>query len=208
MPEYPYIVAPNTLKKFVQEIPQTGVPEKLSQAELEARGYKSHNYRSIIPILKFVKFIDDSGKPTDNWVNFRDKGQSGRVMASCLRAAYGDLFKLYTNAQDKDVEALRNFFSTKTTAGQRVLDYTVSTFKTLCELADFRADPLETEAGVAVDKEGAKRAQSGIKVVPQHTDSGLTINLNIQLTLPATENAEIYDKIFAALRKNLIEART
>jgi hypothetical protein len=203
--EYPYIVAAVALKKFVNEIPNTGVPEKLSQAELVSRGFKSGNHRVLIPIMKFIKFIDDSGKPTENWVNFRDKGQSKRVMASCLRVAYSDLFKMYPNAQDKDTEALRNFFSTRVTAGQRVLESTVATFKALCELADFSGEQIE----VLEPHDGEEgRAKRGKEVVAQLSQPGLTINLNIQLTLPATENAEIYEKIFAAMKKNLIEQRT
>lgn len=181
------------------------MPEKLSQAELVSRGFKSGNHRAIIPIMKFIKFVDESGKPTQNWVNYRDKGQSGRVMASCLRVAYNDLFRTYPNAQDKDTEALRNFFSTRVTAGQKVLDLTVTTFRALCELADFRGEQIE----VMVPEGGEEGKSKGVRdTTSQPSPTGLTINLNIQLTLPATENAEIYDKIFAAMRKNLIVSRT
>jgi hypothetical protein len=63
MADYPRIATPNVLKKFIQEIPDTGTPETLTQAELVQRGYRSHNYRPIVPILKNIKFLDDSGKP-------------------------------------------------------------------------------------------------------------------------------------------------
>jgi hypothetical protein len=199
MPEFPYILTTNVLKKFIQEIPDTGIPEKLTQLELVQRGYRSGNHRPIIPILKLIKFLDESGKPTQNWVNYRDKAKSNQVMASCLRIAYSELFKTYPNAQDKDTEALRNFFSTRVKAGQQVLDSTVSTFRALADLADFGTQQ-EPPAEEAQEGEGQKPRRT----VPQAYSSGLTVNLNIQLTLPATENAEIYDKLFLALKKHLL----
>ena len=201
MAEYPYIIGPNILKRFIQEIPSTEVPDKMTTVELEARGYKSHNYRVIIPILKFIRFLDDGGVPTSSWTNYRDKGKAGAVMASCLRVAYADLFKIYSNAQEKDTEALRNFFSTRVKKSENVLNWTVATFKALCELADFRAeapDVEEIEAPV-----GEQQTRVGRTRVPQ-SQSGMVVNLNIQVTVPATDNADIYDKFFAAMKKHLL----
>jgi hypothetical protein len=33
----------------------------------------------------------------------------------------------------------------------------------------------------------------------------MTLNVNIQLQLPATAESEVYEKLFAAMRKHLIE---
>ena len=34
--------------------------------------------------------------------------------------------------------------------------------------------------------------------------TGMTVNINIQLQIPATDKAEIYDSFFAAMKKHLL----
>jgi len=94
---------------------------------------------------------------------------------------------------------LRDFFSGTTDAGEAILRLTVETFKTLCKFADFKAVPVEKEA----EKEAKKKVVEVAKMTAQ-MPTGVTINLNIQLTLPATEDATVYDKIFKALKENLL----
>lgn len=115
-------------------------------------------------------------------------------MADRLRSAYKDLFGLYPDAYKRSEEELRDFFSTKVPGGELVLSLTVKTFKTLCEFADFEA---LTEA-VPPTPIKAPSVASEIQA-PQ-----LVLNLNIQLQLPVTENAEVYEKIFKALRECLL----
>lgn len=207
MADYPYIMGPNILKRFIQEIPSTGVPDRMTTVELESRGYKSHNYRVIIPILKFISFVDASGKPTDSWTNYRNKEKSGAVMAQCVRAAYSDLFKTYANAQDKDSEALRNFFSTRVKGSDNVLNWTVGTFKALCELSDFKATGTDSGSGEEEEEgEVEDKPKKKMTMTVPSAPSGMTVNLNIQLVLPTTENAEIYEKFFAAMKKHLLDA--
>lgn len=205
MAEFPYIIAPNVLKRFIQEIPDTNQPDKLTVTELRARGYKSGNYNPIIPILKFIKFVSDSGVPTENWTNYRSKTAGPSVMAACVRDAYKDLFKIYPNAQEKDTEALRNFFSTRVKKSENVQNWTVATFKALCDLSDFKSP--KVIAGHEADEgdqggDGEKKMRIPLPAAP----SGLVVNLNIQLVLPPTENAEIYEKFFAAMKKHLLDS--
>ena len=73
-------------------------------------------------------------------------------------------------------------------------------FKILCSFADFEA------AGATAVPEPITEATP----TPQKADSlpaiaqGMTINVNIELQLPATEDEAIYDRLFAALRKHLL----
>jgi hypothetical protein len=122
-------------------------------------------------------------------------------MAECVRNAYVELFSTFPDAYNKDTETLRNFFSTKMKGGEAVLVNAVSTFKALCEFADFDA-PFVREIGAQTPLVPPQQ-RGKVPTIP----SGLQVNLNIQIQLPATENAEIYDKIFQSLRKNIIERR-
>jgi len=155
------------------------------------------NDRPIVGILKFIGFIDENGVPKEKYVNFRDSTKAKSVMANCLREAYAELFEIYPDAYDKDTQTLKDFFSTRVTAGEQVLARTVDTFKVLCEFADFKA-PAE------IPKEELKvpPAEKELKEAPQVRK--FDINFNIQLILPTTNDADVYDKIFAALKKHLL----
>jgi len=71
------------------------------------------------------------------------------------------------------------------------------TFKELCGLADFEA--------VVVTEPAAKPITPTIKEVAEIPTGvrPVTININIQLQLPATEDVTIYDNLFSALKKHL-----
>lgn len=201
MAEFPYTPQPTKIKPFFDHIQKTGVPPKVTYKYLESGGFKSKNDRYLVGILKFVDFLDSTGKPTETWHAYRHKEAAPGVMAKAIRAAYSDLFNTYPDAYRKDNEALRNYFSTQTVVAESTLGLIVRTFTVLCELADFE--------GLAADVLAAPRTAPAPELVgPSPTAlralPGMTVNINIQLALPATEDASIYEKLFAALKKHLL----
>jgi hypothetical protein len=197
---YPYVYSSGKLKQFLELIPTVGTPPQITQKYLEAAGFKSTNDRAIISVLKFVELLGEDGKPTEDYKLLRDRSQFGAILASHIKKGYSDLFSLYPETND----ALKNFFATKTTAGDAALGQIVATFKTLCESADFEAPaPLPTGA----EEPKGDRPVSRSPKMPVTPESGVTINLNIQLQLPPTEDSTIYDKIFDSLKRHLIERK-
>jgi hypothetical protein len=199
MVKYPYTLKVSSLKDFFDNIPSIGTPERITIDFIESLGYKSKNDRAIVTILKFLGFADSDGAPTEVWLSHRDTSKSKAILAQALRRAYSELFMIYPDAQDKETEALRNFFSRSVTAGEPVLAATVNTFRALCEISDFGATPA---IGV-VQAVGGPRPTSSVS--PAFGTQALTINLSIQLQLPATEDSTVYDKIFKSLRKHIFE---
>jgi len=176
----------------------------MTQEYLQTAGFKSKNDRAIISVLKFVKLLDDGGAPTEDYKLLRDKSRFGAIIASHIRESYSELFALYPDASSESNDKLRDFFAPKTNASPDVLDKIIATFKTLCDSGDFGAPPISPPTA----QPGQPAAQ--VRVVSQTmqaSESGVTVHLNIQLQLPPTENAEIYDKIFESLRKHLIERK-
>jgi hypothetical protein len=204
MQKYPYIVKVGSLRDFLKKVPGIGVPDKIATVTLKSLGYTSSNDAPIPRILRFIGFIGEDGTPTDLYRQFRNKEKSGVVMAGSLKRAYAELFQTYPDAQNKDTEALRNFFSTSTEGGEAVLVNTVNTFKALCEFANFEAPSIET--GTAPGETVSETiTKVPITKVPAITGAaGLTINVNIELQLPATEDSTIYDKIFESLKKHIL----
>lgn len=126
-------------------------------------------------------------------------------MASAVKRTYSGLFQTYPDANQKDNEALRNYFSGHSKSGEAVLNLMVRTFKTFCELSDFEAvspEVQEKEDLEARNVKSPKQLPRTLNIPKQQ--SGLTVNINIALQLQATDDASVYDKFFAAMKKHLI----
>jgi len=205
---YPYHVNAANLPKFLEHVQSSGVPAKVTAQYASSVGFKSSNDRAIITVLKFIGFIDNSGVPSSVWKAYRNRTESKKVLAAALRKSYATLFGTYPDAQRKDNEALRNFFSSHTSVGEATLGYMVRTFKVLAEMADFESEGGEielTENDFPADDQGS----AVTRIVRQRQQNnggpaGMTVNINIQLQIPATENAAIYESFFAAMKKNLL----
>ena len=205
MAEFPYVGVTGRLKTCFDKIQRVGVPSAADKKWLASIGFSASNDARILLVLKFIGFVDPSGSPTDRWRGYRDKRLSGKVLAEGIIAGYSELFGTYPQANQKNEEDLRAFFSTRTSAGTQVINRTVGTFKALCELADFSASPAE----VAVSEVPApvQQEETGLSLVTptvNSTQHGVTININVQLTLPETTDEAVYDKLFAAMKKHLL----
>ena len=208
MADFPYSPHAANVNKFLRHVQTAGVPQRLTLKGLKEVGFKSSNDRRIISILKFLGFLDSTGAPTKTWIAYRDRENAGAILAGAMRQGYADLFSTYPDANRKDKEALRNYFSAHTKVGDRTLGLIVTTFQALAAMADFGATPTESLSRGNQDG-GAGGAGAGMKKAPAEggtsvsRQAGPTININVQLQIPATEDASIYDKLFAALRKHL-----
>lgn len=143
MARYPYILRTGSIKSFLEKIPSVGIPDKVTLRYIYSLGFKSRNDRPILPVLKFLKFIDDSGIPTERYKKFRDKSLSKKVLGDAIKGAYSEVFKVYPDAAQKDNVSLQNFFSTHTGLGERAVKSIVETFKTICSMAKFDAKVIE-----------------------------------------------------------------
>jgi hypothetical protein len=154
-------------------------------------------------VLKFIGFTDSSGGPTERWKQFRGQDH-GAVLAEALQLGYFDLFSTYPDACARTSPELQNFFSTKTSAGQRAVQYTVQTFKALCEQADFSSSPssLHLELPTRQTKDDVTAPEPS-RPIP-HASPGLAVNINIQLTIPESSDEGVYDRFFAAFKKHLL----
>lgn len=203
MSEAIYTPNPASIPKFLSHIQSAGVPPKVSQQYLSSVGFKSSNDRYLLSVMKAIGFVDTSGIPTERWKEFRNKSRARRVLGLAVREAYSELFRTYPDAHRKDNEALRNFFSTHSSKlGESTLGLVVRTFKTLADNADFDADDLEE---LILEEVTEKKPPRPAPAAPAYVPA---INVNIQLQLPATDDATVYEKLFEALRTKLLNGGT
>lgn len=94
------------------------------------------------------------------------------------------------------------------------LKHTVNTFNKLAQFADF--NNINSEAKTEKTKDEKKSAaepkseESTTSIKDQFSrklndsPNGLTVNLNIQLTVPETTDEKVYDKFFESMKKHLL----
>jgi hypothetical protein len=203
---YPYTQNVGTLIAVIKAIGKNGVPTSFTTKELPVWGFKSSNDRSVVGVLKFIGFIDGSNAPTALWKEARAHPEV--AVGKGTKSGYGELFKTFPDAHRKDAESLTNFFKAKTVVGDAVVKQMVATFRTLASFGTFEDDaspPMEQE-----NIKAPKLDDVGGGLLPKTTlssGSGVTINLNIELSVPTDATGEVYEKFFQAMRKYLIDAK-
>lgn len=196
MEKAPYTPNPPNVKRFFRTVQGLGKPNKVNQPYLKTIGFTGSADRYLPGLLKFLGFIDNANVPSEKWSTYKDKSKAGKVMASAIKLAYDELFNTYPDAEKRDKAVIQNYFASKLGVSAKLAELMERTFGQLCELADFEVVAVKepvTEPSITPTKE----------VVEAPTVARpLTININIQLQLPATEDAAIYDSLFSALRKH------
>lgn len=197
MAKAPYTPSPNNVKRFFEAIQGLGIPAKVNNAYLPTIRFGSSNDRYLIGLCKFLGFVNTAGDPTRKWSEFRDKTKAPKVMTDAIKTAYADLYSTYPDAEKRDDDTLRNYFASTSEVADSVAKLIVRTFKSLCEIADFEAVAVEEHVTTPTVPAVERVSEIPLGVKP------VTLNINIQLQLPATEDATIYEALFSALKTHL-----
>lgn len=200
-----YTTVPGRLQDLLKKIRETGVPRKVTYDWLKSLGYKSSNDRTLVPVLKQIGFIDASGTPTPAWKQYRGADHKA-VLGRALKQGYGPLYRTYPDAHERAATELSHVFSTQTDSGKQAIDKTVSTFKNLASQAEFSeaddVNPLGVEPPVEVDSQLEE-----VSMIPSRRlmSNGLTLNINVQLTLPETSDEAVFSAFFKAMKEQLLD---
>ena len=203
--DFPYTYAYGRLKGFFKKIQGINVPEATTLKWLESINFKTKKDRQFIKILKALGFVSKDGKPTEIWMAYRNQTQAPKIMASAIKKGYPKLFETYSKANELSDEDLKGFFSTYTHVSDATRASMVATFKALCELADFEGVSPEITPARPESPPSGEVPVTDKNQVSQVTGDGVTININIQLTLPETKDPEVYKSFFQALKTNLLD---
>lgn len=200
-----YLTSTKNLGGILNSIVSAQAPDKFTTRFLESLDYKSNGDRLIIGVLKSLGFLADDGRPTQRYFDYLDQTQSDAVMAEAIREAYADLFQINRNANQMSKTDVMNKFKTLSQGqySESVLDKMALTFTALCTHADFK-----TSAAQKTLKEEKVLTEEPLKPIelPPSTGKGLSISglvYNIQLILPESRDAKVYDALFESLRRHL-----
>lgn len=203
-----YLLKTSTLEEFFNAIRTARAPETFTHKFLKDIGFSSSNDRLLIGVLKGLGLLDENGAPTGRYFRFLDQSQSGQVLAEGIREAYDDLFAINQNAQKLEIEDVRGKLKTLT-QGQKsdnVINQMSSTFKALCDLADWTdisIPPIIPPQQIDPHTASVPDAEDQTPPVTEQ-QRNLELHYNIQLILPESRDPKVYDALFISLRKHLI----
>jgi hypothetical protein len=211
-----YLVTSKNLEAFFNAIRGAKAPEHFTYKFLTQLGFSSSNDRLFIGVLKGLKFVDDSGAPTQRYYAFLDQGESGKILAEAIREAYDELFQINTKANQLTVEEVKNKLKTLT-LGQKsdnVVSLMASTFRALCDLADWvdipkqNQIPPKTEETPVVGGKAASEKPDSVESTKRRIESAerlkATLHYNIQIILPDSRDPAVFDAIFKSLSDHLL----
>jgi hypothetical protein len=200
-----YLTSTKNLGGILNSIVSAQAPDKFTTRFLESLDYKSNSDRLIIGVLKSLGFLADDGRPTQRYFDYLDQTQSDSVMAEAIREAYADLFQINKNAHQMSKSDVMNKFKTLSQGqySESVLDKMAMTFTTLCTHADFK-----TSAAQKALKEDKPPTEEPLKPAEPSLAGGKGLSIsglvyNIQLILPESRDAKVYDALFESLRRHL-----
>lgn len=211
----PYVFAYGKLVTLFEKIREAAVPPKFTHDFLYTKlGLKSTTYRPMIPFIKKLGFIDDANIPTRRYRNYREQKRSKIVMAEAVRMAYKDLFSAseyaYKLKKNEILEKLKALLGTP--ADDTIVPKVASTFLVLCSLADFEKTEQETKILLSEPARKVMSVTSELQEPPRSVLSEfqeplrkLGISYTINLNLPATNDIEVFNAIFKALKENLLK---
>lgn len=203
-----YLASAKNLPQVFDQMIKGTAPQVFNVEHLTSVGFTSSNDRPIIPLLKTLGFLSDSGQPTPRYHAYRAGGDEARaVLGEALLEAYEDLFHINANPSEKDRASIEGRFKSAHNATDRVAELQAATFFALLKLADI--DAARRRKGALPPQfrkeEDVTRDQEQHRQVRRDVPSPLNLRYQIEVHLPATKDIEVYHAIFKSLRENLLD---
>jgi len=203
-----YLTSSKNLEGILNAIQSAQAPDKFTQAFLESLEFKSTTDRLVVGVLKALRFLDDTGRPTERYFRYLDQTQAGKVLAEGVREAYQDLFKVNTKAHELGKQDVVNKFKTLSQGqlSESVLDKMAMTFTSLVKFADFSGSipPAKQQASAQDPEAGGQMETPPLKEIETGPGRLGGLIYNIQLVLPESRDPAVFDALFQSLRRHLL----
>lgn len=205
----PYMLSTGLIPKIFEKIEQARRPDRFTQDFLETKlGHSGGSARAIIPLLKRMGLVASDGAPTKLYDQFRNSDTQGAAVAEGMRNAFSELFERNEYVYELPREKLSSLVVeiTGSAKDDRPVQAIVATFLALNEFADFDApttpsEEVEQQKPVEVPIQPSQQPRHQL---PLSDNVDLRVGYTINLNLPETDNPEVFNAIFKALRENLL----
>ena len=198
-----YLTSFKNVDAILNSMQNAQAPDRFTVKFLNELGYTGTADRLVIKMLKELAFLSDGNEPQQRYFEFLDESESERVMGEALREAYTDLFLINRNAHQMSVEEIRAKFKT-ISQGQYsndVLGKMARTFAAFASNATFDSKLAEQQIEEVSPSVVAPEQQPLPRAATEGGRIGLVYEINIHL--PATRDAAVYDALFGSLTRHL-----
>lgn len=198
----PYLATNKNLPSLFERIGTAKIPERFTHGFLTSMlGLKGTNDRAMIPLLRYLGFIDQSSTPTPAYRLLKGHNRKG-ALADGVKRAYAPLFDADQDAHKLPSDRLKSLVAQVGGTDADATGRISATFSALSKLADFdmRANQDMSSDKVDVTKQDIEKEKTESET---GSAKGLRteFHYNLQIHLPANGNEETYLNIFNAIRK-------
>ena len=144
--QLPYLATNKNVAKPFEKIASAKIPDKFSHSFLQTTlGLKSTNDRALIPLLRNLGFIDQSGTPTQTYALLKGDKQKAAIAAG-VQTAYKPLFDSDQDANNLTSDKLASPPLPGLTRGMTGrITHTFSALAKLGEFGERLRNPRETK---------------------------------------------------------------
>lgn len=186
-PKFPYTNKPNSLRKFLKQIPTKPNPGQVKSPTLKSWGLKDGNDYSIVRVLKALGLLAANNDTTDRYKDFMHLKGGPAVLAAAVKEVWAPLFRHSHAPYDDPPEELKNQFNIHSGGSERTIEHQIATFKVVCEFADFATNaPTNDTKGKPKGEKG-----KGSDEPPQPS-----IHINLHIHLPENKTQRDYAYMF------------
>lgn len=204
----PYLASNKNVDALFSTIQSAKVPDRFTQEYLSTTiGLKGTNDRGMIPLLRSLGFLDQSGSPTAAYRRLKNKDMAKLAIADGIRSAYSALFASNENAGSLSSDKLKGLIAQVAGTDDDMTARIAATFNALVRQADFSQQQERPEIE-QIEEDGtgdeSSRIDNGNQKGPRLPPSkGLNpqFHYNIQVHLPSNATEDVYLNIFNAIRK-------
>lgn len=205
----PYVTAPGNVERALLAIKSAATPERVNQdfvkTVLKIPGGSGNQITSF---LRKIGFSNIDGTPSDIYRKFRNSSTSGKAAAEALSIGYGALSRrneYWHKLSDKD---LRGLIIEETGQGEdsNVVSLIMAAIKAIKKFADWSVKDVE-EKEEKNDRQPTLNLKPEPSLLPAPKARGVGLNLSytINLNLPATSDAAVFNAIFKSLKEHLLK---
>jgi len=204
-----YSTVPQKFVTVFNAIRKKGIPPVADAEWLARLGLNDNNDKSLLGVLNALAITDADGKPTKRWSDLRGSKHE-EEMTAAIKHAYADLFAFDSNAHEMGDNELADYFSGATSYGNRTVTQVIRTFRATCALSTMKsgaqAPPPVARKPKPKERAKSKKPTKPALTVPegQQDAQPITVNVNIQLSLPPGATSEDYDNLLASLNRHVI----
>lgn len=193
-----YVYAGNQITKLMDKVHGAGRPDVLNFPYIRDTWLlKNAQYNAVLDLLEDMEFIDSSGAPLPLYAKYQNKSLAKGALTEGIKKAYPNLFKAYPDAQTFPTTELAGYFKQQTGKDDSIIDKMVTTFRTLCSLADFAVPEDATGEPLKEHKETPVEHGRKVKIEPK-------IQLNIEIHIAADTPEDKIEAIFKNMKTYLL----